>query len=59
MRTFPAHLPLLALDRIWVHPRHYLTRLRAHRTPLALAASDHLPLTARLVVRAAARPGHA
>ena len=48
VRTFPARLPMLALDRIWVQPRHCLARLRAHRTPLARAASDHLPLTAML-----------
>jgi endonuclease/exonuclease/phosphatase family metal-dependent hydrolase len=44
VRTFPARRPLLALDRVWVQPRAGLTELRAHATPLARAASDHLPV---------------
>lgn len=44
--TYPAAFPLLALDRIWVHPRHRLVSLRTHRSPLARLASDHLPLQA-------------
>jgi endonuclease/exonuclease/phosphatase family metal-dependent hydrolase len=44
VRTFPARRPLLALDRVWVQPRAGLTALRAHATPLARTASDHLPL---------------
>ncbi|MDZ7750527.1 MAG: endonuclease/exonuclease/phosphatase family protein [Gammaproteobacteria bacterium] len=44
--TFPALLPLLALDRIWVRPRPRLVSVTAHRSPLARIASDHLPLKA-------------
>lgn len=44
--TFPARWPLLHLDRIWVHPQERLQWLRAHATPAAHAASDHLPLAA-------------
>ncbi|MCP5147908.1 MAG: endonuclease/exonuclease/phosphatase family protein [Pseudomonadales bacterium] len=47
-RTWPASLPLLSLDRIWVHPRPALRRLHAHRSPLARVASDHLPLVAEI-----------
>lgn len=47
-RTFPARLPLFALDRIWIRPRHRLVHVRAHATPLARLASDHLPLLARI-----------
>jgi endonuclease/exonuclease/phosphatase family metal-dependent hydrolase len=47
-RTFPARLPLFALDRIWVTPSHLLRSVRVHSTPLARAASDHLPLIARM-----------
>jgi endonuclease/exonuclease/phosphatase family metal-dependent hydrolase len=47
-RTWPASLPLLSLDRIWVHPRHALRRLHAHHSPLARMASDHLPLVAEI-----------
>jgi endonuclease/exonuclease/phosphatase family metal-dependent hydrolase len=44
--TFPARRPVLKLDRIWAHPTSALQSLRAHRTPLARVASDHLPLVA-------------
>jgi endonuclease/exonuclease/phosphatase family metal-dependent hydrolase len=47
-RTFPAWRPVLALDRVWVEPRGRLAHLSAHRSDLALRASDHLPLVARL-----------
>jgi endonuclease/exonuclease/phosphatase family metal-dependent hydrolase len=46
--TFPAHAPILALDRIWVEPRSLLRRLWAHSSPLARSASDHLPLLAEI-----------
>lgn len=46
--TFPAFLPLLPLDRIWVQPRDHLVSVEAHNTPLSRMASDHLPLTARI-----------
>jgi endonuclease/exonuclease/phosphatase family metal-dependent hydrolase len=49
VRTFPAHRPLLPLDRIWVSPRRRVAALGAVRTPLARLASDHLPV--RAVVR--------
>ncbi|HEX6137558.1 MAG TPA: endonuclease/exonuclease/phosphatase family protein [Casimicrobiaceae bacterium] len=49
--TFPARRPVLALDRIWVRPAGSLRRLARHATPLARIASDHLPLTAEIVVR--------
>ncbi len=49
-RTFPSPAPLLALDRIWVRPARWLQRLRAHRSPLARMASDHLPLVAELAL---------
>src|SRR3970040_1402545 len=45
-RTFPSRWPLLALDRVWVRPRHALLALGAHRSPLAALASDHLPVKA-------------
>ncbi len=44
--TFPANCPILALDRIWIRPRHRLVRVRVHRSRLARIASDHLPLLA-------------
>lgn len=48
LATFPARLPLLALDRLWVRPNSALRWLRCHRTLTARAASDHLPLHAEL-----------
>ena len=45
--TFPAGFPLFALDRLWVHPRTALRRIRVHRTSVA---SDHLPLVADLEI---------
>ena len=47
-RSWPAHTPLLALDRIWVHPRHELQYLKTHRSVLARIASYHLPLVAEI-----------
>jgi len=46
--TWPARLPLLALDRIWTRGGLRLAELEVIRTPLARRASDHLPLRARL-----------
>jgi endonuclease/exonuclease/phosphatase family metal-dependent hydrolase len=51
-RTFPASRPMLALDRIWVQPAESLIELRAHRSPLARQASDHLPLVATIDIAA-------
>jgi endonuclease/exonuclease/phosphatase family metal-dependent hydrolase len=45
-RSFPSRWPLLALDRVWARPRHALLALKAHRSPLAAIASDHLPVKA-------------
>jgi len=50
LRTFPARRPLLALDRIWVGPRQSFHSARVHRSPAAVAASDHLPLVASIEV---------
>jgi endonuclease/exonuclease/phosphatase family metal-dependent hydrolase len=46
--TFPSRLPMLALDRIWTHPRTMLRGVAVHKSPLARMASDHLPLVATL-----------
>lgn len=50
-RSFPARWPLLALDRVWVRPRHSLLAFGAHRSPLASVASDHLPVKAIIASR--------
>jgi endonuclease/exonuclease/phosphatase family metal-dependent hydrolase len=53
VRSFPALLPMLALDRIWVRPRRHLISVRAHRSAAARLASDHLPVTAELSIERA------
>jgi endonuclease/exonuclease/phosphatase family metal-dependent hydrolase len=49
-RTFPARRPLAALDRIWARPGVSLLHVRAHDSPLARVASDHLPIVAAVKV---------
>ncbi|TCU29071.1 endonuclease/exonuclease/phosphatase family metal-dependent hydrolase [Rhizobium azibense] len=46
--SFPARLPILALDRIMSNRKGVLTNVEAHDTPLARVASDHLPIKAVL-----------
>jgi endonuclease/exonuclease/phosphatase family metal-dependent hydrolase len=46
--SFPARMPVLPLDRIIGCRQLQLSDLRAHVSPLARQASDHLPLRARL-----------
>lgn len=46
--TFPVSWPIIALDRIWVHPRQALRRVWVHQTPTARLASDHLPVVAEI-----------
>jgi endonuclease/exonuclease/phosphatase family metal-dependent hydrolase len=50
-RTFPSRWPVFALDRVWVRPRHALLAFGAHRSPLAVDASDHLPVKALIAAR--------
>ena len=56
-RTYPGVLPFLHLDHIYFDAGLKLERLRLHRSPSALVASDHLPLVAdlRLEVEATAK----
>lgn len=50
--TFPALLPFLALDRIWVNSdRPHQVRLKKHVSWQARIASDHLPLCAEIIIR--------
>ena len=55
VRSFPAFLPLFALDRIWARPRGSLLAVRAHASPLARAASDHLPVVGEWAIVSASR----
>lgn len=47
-RSFPARMPLLPLDRIFVRPGRRVQRVVAHRSRLSRQASDHLPVYADL-----------
>ncbi|WP_245541143.1 endonuclease/exonuclease/phosphatase family protein [Yoonia vestfoldensis] len=49
-RTFPAHRPLLPLDRILSDRAGAVQDLQVVDTPAIRAASDHLPLTARVAL---------
>jgi phospholipase D1/2 len=49
-KTFPAPLPVLGLDRIYVAPAVALKSSRTERSALARNASDHLPIVAELRV---------
>ncbi len=51
--TFPAAFPVFALDRLWVQPRTALQQVAAHTSATARAASDHLPLVARIALPSA------
>lgn len=42
--TFPAAMPIVGLDQVWVTPRSSLTALEVHASDLAREASDHLPV---------------
>lgn len=44
--TYPARLPVVALDRIWLRPKSFLADIAVHSSCTARAASDHLPLKA-------------
>jgi endonuclease/exonuclease/phosphatase family metal-dependent hydrolase len=48
--SFPARRPVLALDRIWGHPAESLSGVRAHRSSLTRAASDHLPVIGLMAI---------
>ena len=46
--SFRVFWPLMALDRIWVHPARALQRIFIHATPAARVASDHFPVVAEI-----------
>ncbi|HEV2135258.1 MAG TPA: endonuclease/exonuclease/phosphatase family protein [Terracidiphilus sp.] len=49
-RTFPGLLPFLALDFIYFDRSMQLEDVMVHRSPMALRASDHLPLVAEFAL---------
>ncbi len=50
LRSFPSRRPLMSLDRIWSVPNSNIATIHVHKTTLAHAASDHLPLVAEIVI---------
>jgi endonuclease/exonuclease/phosphatase family metal-dependent hydrolase len=46
--SFPAGLPVLALDRILANRSGLISKVEAHASVLARVASDHLPIKAAL-----------
>lgn len=54
--TFPSRFPLLRLDRAYVGAAFGVERCAPWRSPLARAASDHLPLVIDLALLPQARP---
>jgi endonuclease/exonuclease/phosphatase family metal-dependent hydrolase len=49
MRSYPAPLPLLPLDRIWIQAAGYRLAVEAPRSRVAWIASDHLPMVATIL----------
>jgi endonuclease/exonuclease/phosphatase family metal-dependent hydrolase len=56
-RSFPSRRPVVALDRIWIHPIAALRSIGAHTSPLARRASDHLPVVAEIDIAGAEAAG--
>lgn len=50
--SFPSRMPILALDRILASPEQVIAAIAVHDSPLARAASDHLPIKAEIVLNA-------
>jgi endonuclease/exonuclease/phosphatase family metal-dependent hydrolase len=50
--SFPVNWPVVALDRIWVHPTRALRRIFTHATRTARYASDHFPVVAEIEAEA-------
>ncbi len=55
-RAYPAILPLLNLDHIYLDHQLRIANAFFHRTRLSLVASDHLPLVADVVLESLQRP---
>ena len=49
--SFPAPRPVLALDRVYARGAT-VSEVRAHKTPTARRASDHLPIVAQVGLKA-------
>lgn len=56
-RTYPGIIPFMHLDHIYHDPGLRIESLKLHRSPLALIASDHLPLVAEIALDSPHRKG--
>jgi endonuclease/exonuclease/phosphatase family metal-dependent hydrolase len=54
--TFPSRRPLLRLDRVYTSRAVRVGHVQVARSPLARAASDHLPIVVELELEALALP---
>ncbi len=52
LKSYPGIMPMLTLDHIYFDPSLKLKRLTIYRSPLALIASDHLPVVADFDIKA-------
>ena len=52
--SFPANMPILALDRMIANRAGLISAIEVHNTPLARLASDHLPIKTTLTQLATA-----
>lgn len=50
--SFPANMPILALDRIIANRSGMISAIEVHNSPLARIASDHLPIKTMLTIEA-------
>lgn len=50
VKSYPSWFPFMALDRIWVRPGRAMKAVGTHTTSLSRAASDHLPVWARVEI---------
>ncbi len=55
-RTYPGFFPFLHLDHVYYDGTLRLEKVSVHRTPMALVASDHLPLVAEFAVPGCGSP---
>ncbi|MFJ6024558.1 endonuclease/exonuclease/phosphatase family protein [Brevundimonas sp. NPDC092305] len=52
VKTFPSNFPAIRIDHCFVSPEIEITRVLAPLSPMARAASDHLPLVVDFEIRA-------
>lgn len=54
--TFPARMPVLRIDHVFVSPSIEVAKAQVVRSPLTRVASDHLPVLVEFTVRTVTKP---